>query len=264
MQLGTDVDAATFVRSLGGDAVPDGELRALADLTALRRTEDGTYYESNYDRGCILYALVATRRPAVALEFGTGRGYGAAAMALAMVDHRVAGSVYTIDMVAHDREFEWSFRDRQGVRTERWSRARFWQHFLRRDVRERIVPLTGDSSTVARRWQSRALPRVDIAFVDGGHDHATARHDLLAACALSTAGLGLLVDDVVERPGFGVARAIRELFPERLVSRIAARWGPDAPAGSMAWIDLRGQEGERTRLAGLYQRERSWWRRLVG
>ncbi len=161
-----------------------------------------------------------------------------------------------------DRPFEWVLRDAAGPRTERWSRRDFWARHFPATLTERIVSLSGRSDRVVREWSRNGLPAVGLAFVDGGHDYRTARHDLLAAAHLGDDALGILVDDVVDRPGFGVHRAVRELFAGRVpVTMLETDWGHFRSSGEsgMAWIDLRGFPAERERLRSLYERLPSRW-----
>lgn len=160
-------------------------------------------------------------------------------MARALVEHDVEGIVHTIDLVPHDRAFDWTLRDDAGTRVEMRSRQDVWRAFPAVWT-ERIVTLTGRSDAVARDLvRRRSIPPVDLAFVDGGHDHRSARHDLLASAVLSGGSIAILADDVVERPGYGVARAVRELFSEGFnVTMLATEWGATGEVhGAMALIE---------------------------
>jgi predicted O-methyltransferase YrrM len=248
-------DAERFIEELGV-ALPDrSSFTALADLTALRTSADGGYYASNYVRGPLLYALVAARRPAAIIEFGTGRGYGALCMARALVDHEIDGLVRTVDLVPADQEIAWAYADDRGPRVERWTRQSFWAAHVPRAWAERIVSLVGRSPEVIDR-EARRIPPIDLAFIDGGHDRAAARHDILAAAALGSDRLGMLLDDVAERPGFGVATAVRELLAERFpVVLIPADWGHGYAAGAgMAWVDTAGRREQRLALSRMPRR----------
>lgn len=250
------IDGPAFMAELAVE-VPRERLERLGDLTALRTRADGSFYRSNYLRGELLYALVAARRPGSVLEFGTGRGYGAAAMALAMEDHEIVGRVHTIDLLGDEAPIDWAFDDGSGPRVERWGRRAFWERHLDAAVRARIVTLSGRSPVaVARALARGTLPPVDLAFVDGGHDHATARHDLLAAARAGSDRLGILVDDHVDRPGYGVVRAVGELFSDVPLAIVPTAWDPAGPGG-MAWIDLADHPTTRMRLARIWDRERS-------
>ncbi|MBI3522153.1 MAG: class I SAM-dependent methyltransferase, partial [Chloroflexi bacterium] len=169
-----------LIDSLGVSVPADQEFDRVADLTALRRDATGGVYRSNDARGPLLYALVAARRPQRVLEFGTGRGYGALCMAWAMAVHGISGTISTIDLVPQRRSFDWLYRDERGVHEEPSSRESFWRSRFPRAWLERIVPLEGRSASVVERLR-RDETGFDLAFVDGGHDRATAGHDLLAA-----------------------------------------------------------------------------------
>lgn len=260
--------AESLAQELGARLPDAADFAELADLTALRRAPDGSYYASNYLRGRLLHAVVAARRPSALIEFGTGRGYGCLSMARALVDRGIDGRVYTIDVVPDDVPLEWAFRDGAGPRTERWSRAAFWERHIPAAWRERVTSLCGRSTSVVQIWSRLELPRVEFAFVDGGHDRATARHDILAALHLSADRLGLLIDDVADRPGFGVAAAVRELLSQAAtVTMVPTDWGPAArwPGAGMAWLAL---DGDRDR--GLQDRAHAHffragpWERIRG
>ena len=248
-------------------SIPDeSEFRRVADLTALRRSVRGDIYESNYARGPLLYALVAARRPLATLEFGTGRGYGALCMSWAMADLGLEGAVSTIDVVAQGEPLDWLYRDERGVHQERTSREAFWRSRFPADWVDRIVPLRGRSVDAVARLRSGAS--FDLAFVDGGHDHATARHDLLAAGGLGSDRLGILIDDYVRRPGFGVVQAMAELVPEAPVTIITTSWGEidGGGAGGMAWLDLSQLPSVHGALRQRWQQRslKGWRARLIG
>lgn len=210
----------------------------------------------NLKRGPMLYALVAARRPRVVLEFGTGRGYGALSMARAMADYGIDGNVWTIDVVRQDEAFAWLLRDDAGPRTAHSSREQTWRASFPSEWIDRIVPLHGKSTDVMRSWPEEGRS-IDLAFVDGGHDLATARHDLLAACAFGGDRLGVLADDYVERPGYGVVTAFRELLGEPPpVTVVQTSWGDvqGGPDAGMAWVEPFGRPGERERLRALWTR----------
>jgi methyltransferase family protein len=224
----------------------------IADLTALRMDPQGRPYVPNPSRGSVLYALVAARRPSVVLEFGTGRGYGALSMAWAMADHGIDGMIWTIDLVPHGQAFDWILRDERGPRVERTSRERLWGERFPRAWLARITPLTGRSREIMRKWDA-ARGGIELAFVDGGHDLATARHDILAACLLAGPRFGLLADDYIERPGYGVVAAFRELFGDPPpITLLQTAWGEMAAEGAgMAWLTIDDRPDELTRLRTL-------------
>jgi len=48
----------------------------------------------NYERGILLYSLIAKYKPKNVLEFGTAEGYSALCMAWAMVDYDIRDELY--------------------------------------------------------------------------------------------------------------------------------------------------------------------------
>lgn len=237
---GAQVRAFEDVVGASGVTPPVGALEALADVTALRKRADGRHDVPNSIRGPLLYALVAARRPRVVLEFGTGRGYGALSAAAAMVDLGIDGTVFTIDVVGPDDQFDWTLRDKSGARTTRRSRRQVWAEHVSSAWIGKVVELTGRTIDVVSRWEHDGWPSVDLAFVDGGHDLRTARFDLAAAVRLASSHAGILVDDYAVRPGFGVVEAVRELFKGRApITLIPTEWGELRGAFmGMAWIEF--------------------------
>lgn len=257
------IEPDDFIDSLGIAAPAQHEFTWIANRTALRRDHHGRFYESNVARGRILHALVRARRPRNVVEVGTGRGYGALSMAWAMTAERLDGTVYTIDLIPPHRRIEWVLQDEdRGARVERRSRESVWSAFPV-EWTSRIVSLTGRSDRIFQHWRERGLPKIDLAFVDGGHDRATARRDVAAVCALSAPRFGLLADDFVDRPGYGVKAAFQEVFRDTVpLTIIRTSWG--ALGGTidegMAWLTLDDvASSERDRLAAPWYSGRNGW-----
>ena len=51
----------------------------------------------NYERGILLYSLIAKFRPKNVLEIGMAEGYSTLCMAWAMTDYNINGRIFTID-----------------------------------------------------------------------------------------------------------------------------------------------------------------------
>ena len=196
-----------FVERLGIRLPPVDCFSKLGDLTGLRQDESGRFYRANYERGILLYALVAKYRPQAVLEFGTGRGYGCLCMAWAMEDHSVPGHIYTIDMIPPHEPFEWPIDWGDGPRVERLARSQVWPKAAPRSWLERIEALTGFSGQVMSRWSG---PRIELAFIDGGHSYEIVRHDFYSVLDVAAERFGILFDDYAPISGFGVQRLIDE------------------------------------------------------
>jgi hypothetical protein len=201
------IDVKDKVAELGVVLPPMDEFWRLGDLTALRQDEHGRFYRANYERGILLYALVAKYKPQSVLEFGTGRGYGCLCMAWTMVDHNIPGFIYTIDMTPPDEQFEWAIDWGSGPRVERLARNQVWPKAAPRTWLERIHVLTGFSGEVMRRWHG---PPIELAFIDGGHSYDVVRHDFYSVLEVAAEHFGILFDDYAPIPGYGVQRLVDE------------------------------------------------------
>jgi methyltransferase family protein len=223
------VDADDFVA--GALAQPEllrriGEFRRLAELTGLRRSAQGGYYLSNLHRGLLLYALVRKHRPRTILEIGTGRGYGALSMAMAVADTGLDSRILSVDMIPPGERQSWPIDEGSGPTTARLSVREVWSR-LPAAWTDAIHTMTGSSVAVMRRMLSDpAAPPVDFAFIDGGHDYWTARHDVLAALL---AGRGrsvtLVLDDYGGVQGEDVRRLVdgilATVYPSATIHRLA-------------------------------------------
>jgi hypothetical protein len=202
-----------FVEAFSVDLPPVEEFWKLGDLTALRRDGTGACYRANYERGILLYALVARYRPTQVLEFGTGRGYGSLCMAWSMKDHAIPGRVLTIDMVPQHQPFPWLIdrRDGSGPLIEQLSRDTVWRKHAPESWLGRIVTLSGSSFSIMGSYKAG---KIDMAFVDGGHDYRTVRHDFYSILEFASPRFGILYDDYAPTAGFGVQKLIdKEISP---------------------------------------------------
>ena len=180
----------------------------IGDLTALRQDSAGRFYRSNYERGLLLYSLVARYRPRTILEFGTGRGYGSICMAWSLVEHGIDGRVYTIDRIASDEKQSWWIDSGSGPRAEMLSLAEVWPSHFDRPWLDRITCLNGDSTQVMAAWTKKRLPRVDLAFIDGGHRYQVVKHDFYSVLSVASPRFQVLFDDYVEKESFGVHKFV--------------------------------------------------------
>jgi len=223
------LDIEDKIRELGAEMPPEESFLELGDLTALRRDTEGRFYRSNYQRGILLYALVATYRPKTILEFGTGRGYGALCMARALVDCGIDGQVYSIDFRRFDEEQDWCIDRGDGPNVERLSLSGVWSQHCPRLWTERVWPLTGTSATVMAHWKRRGLPPPDFAFIDGSHDYSPVKHDFYSFLNVASVPFRVLFADYTRRPDFGVPRLIDEdvaPFFHADALRTSSRWHP--------------------------------------
>lgn len=178
------IDAQNLVSRYFADksfGLPQQKFDRLAKLTALRCTKEGQFYYSNLYRGHLLYTLVQKHRPKTILEIGTGRGYGALSMALAALDAKLETQIYSVDVIPSHSAQKWAIDDGSGPQIKNLSLWEVWAQFPVAWT-ERIHLLTGTSVDCMRHWLADpSSPTIDFAFIDGGHDYWTARHDIAAA-----------------------------------------------------------------------------------
>jgi predicted O-methyltransferase YrrM len=198
------------IKSLNVSLPPVETFWKMGDLTALRQDSSGRFYRANYERGLLLYALVAKFRPQVILEFGTGRGYGALCMARAMVENNIPGQIYSIDKRSyHDRE-PWILDEGKGGTVRPLSWQEVWPQHFPAEWLNRIKLLNGRSENVIREWSRKNYPSIDFAFIDAGHDYLSVKHDFYSVLENAQEKCGILFDDYVSKPGFGIQKLIDE------------------------------------------------------
>jgi hypothetical protein len=214
------------------------EFNQLAGITALRHAQDDTYYVRNWWRGPLLYALVSHYRPRNALEFGTGRGYGALSMAKASLEQGFDCRVWTIDRIPPVARQFWPIDEGNGQTTKSLALDEVWEQSVSIKIHERISCLTGDSYSVMCEWNRLYHPNIDFFFIDGGHDYRTVKHDFIAGSGVANPGAAFLFDDYGKRKGYGV----KKLMDNECV--------PKCPQGSVEVIetfagsDLPSAEGQ--------------------
>ncbi len=114
----------------------------------------------HYDHPRILYALMRSLRPTIAVEIGTYRGYAACYMAQALKENG-AGHLFCIDNFSEGMQQKYD--------------AHHWHNNLREcGVNNWATLLIGKSSDVV--WPDT----VDFAYIDGWHGYNTVVQDFLS------------------------------------------------------------------------------------
>tara|TARA_Y100001936_G_C15994411_1_gene624223 strand:- start:12 stop:878 length:867 start_codon:yes stop_codon:yes gene_type:complete len=199
-----------FIGLLYGDsgARDWSEMRRFANLTALRNHPDHGYFVSNFWRGPLLYSLVRKLHPKIIVELGTGRGYGAVAMAAAVRDEAYEAQIHTIDLTPETSEFEWIYADENGIETSRsTSLCSFWGKELPAELTNRISFHCADTATVHSILEQESL-EADLVFIDGDHSYFGVALDFYSSHSRSAEGAVFVFDDYSDRSGYGVKRLI--------------------------------------------------------
>lgn len=185
-------------------------VRRFAALTALKHAPEAGFYEGNWWRGPLLYALIRRYRPTHVLEFGTGRGFSALCMAQAAVDAGIDSTIWTLDRIAPTQPQAWPIDTGDGPRLTRASLEEVWQAHIPVAVRQRIRCLTGTTRSAMARWRRECRAPVSMGYIDAGHDYWSVKHDLLAFLRVAEPACTILLDDYTARSGYGVKRLVDE------------------------------------------------------
>ncbi|MFP4323347.1 MAG: class I SAM-dependent methyltransferase [Anaerolineales bacterium] len=167
----------------------------LGNLLKLRQGSDGDFQHANYESGLLLYGLVRHYRPQAILEIGTGRGYGAFCMAMALRDANLPGKIMTLDIKGYDEPQTWALDAGQGPSIAARSLREVWETYLETDLRARVEHRQGTSiESMAALLASREF-EPDFIYVDGDHTATGTRHDILASMLLARRPFRMLLDD---------------------------------------------------------------------
>ena len=164
----------------------------------------------NYERGILLYSLIAKYKPKNVLEIGTAEGYSTLCMAWAMTDYNINGKIFTIDPKPFDvpveRNVTWE--DNPKHDTVMLSRRELWNKFADKEWIKKIEVLTGFSGEVLQK--NTKLPKMDMGFIDGSHAYTVVVHDFYAFLEVASENFHLLFDDYVPNENDDVTKAIDE------------------------------------------------------
>ena len=165
----------------------------------------------NYERGILLYSLIAKYKPKNVLEFGTAEGYSTLCMAWAMTDYDINGKIFTIDPKPFDapieREITWE--ENPEHKTVLLSTKELWNKFANKEWIEKIEVLTGFSGEVFQK-KIKEFPKMNMGFIDGHHAYEAVIHDFYAFLQTASENFYLLFDDYIPNDNGGVTRVIDE------------------------------------------------------
>ena len=165
----------------------------------------------NYERGILLYSLIAKFRPKNVLEIGMAEGYSTLCMAWAMTDYNINGRIFTIDPKPFDvpikRKITWEENPEHD--TTLLSTKELWNKFADKEWIEKIEVLTGFSGEVLQK-KTEKFPKMDMGFIDGHHAYEAVIHDFYAFLRTASENFYLLFDDYIPNETDGVTRVIDE------------------------------------------------------
>ena len=165
----------------------------------------------NYERGILLYSLIAKYKPKNVLEIGTAEGYSALCMAWAMTDYDINGRIYTIDPKPFDvpikREITWEENPKH--ESIMLSTKELWNKFANKEWIKKIEVLTGFSGEILQK-KTKEFPKMNMGFIDGHHAYETVIHDFHAFLQTASENFSLLFDDYSYPVDVNVSKVINE------------------------------------------------------
>jgi hypothetical protein len=199
-----------FIDSLDVKTPPKEKFLELAHIFPISPQLNFAKQITNYERGILLYSLIAKYKPKNVLEIGTAEGYSTLCMAWAMTDYNINGKIFTIDPKPFDvpveRNVTWE--DNPKHDTVMLSRRELWNKFANKEWIEKIEVLTGFSGEVLQK--NTKLPKMDMGFIDGSHVYEAVVHDFYAFLEVASESFYLLLDDYVPNENDGVTKTIDE------------------------------------------------------
>ena len=199
-----------FIDSLDVKIPPKEKFLELAHIFPISPQLNFAKQITNYERGILLYSLIAKYKPKNVLEIGTAEGYSTLCMAWAMTDYNINGKIFTIDPKPFDvpveRNVTWE--DNPKHDTVMLSRRELWNKFANKEWIEKIEVLTGFSGEVLQK--NTKLPKMDMGFIDGSHVYEAVVHDFYAFLEVASESFHLLFDDYVPNENDGVTKTIDE------------------------------------------------------
>ena len=173
--------------------------------------KEDTTKTKNYERGMLLYSLIAKYKPKNVLEIGTAEGYSALCMAWAMTDYDINGRIFTIDPKPFDvpvkREITWE--ENPKYESIMLSTKELWNKFANKEWIKKIEVLTGFSGEILQK-KTKEFPKMNMGFIDGHHAYEAVIHDFYAFLQTASENFYLLFDDYIPNDNSGVTKVIDE------------------------------------------------------
>ena len=194
----------------------------------------------NYERGMLLYSLIAKYKPKNVLEIGTAEGYSALCMAWAMTDYDINGRIFTIDPKPFDvpikREITWEENPKH--ESIMLSTKELWNKLANKEWIKKIEVLTGFAGEILQK-KTKEFPKMNMGFIDGHHTYEAVIHDFYAFLQTASENFSLLFDDYSYHVDVNVSKAINEeIVPNFDVTQIMTL-DRLASHKDMCWIESR-------------------------
>ena len=197
MNKKNSLEISEYIDSLGIELPERNNFDKLNSWLPVPNTNEEVSRDSrtsrNFERGRLLYALVAKNKPKTILEIGTAEGYSTLCMAWAMSDYNIPGKIYTIDYQSHTKPVERiHYFNKDKSKTFSCSRKQLWEKVSNPKWIDKIDIKEGYAGEVL---SNTTFPKIDMAYIDGNHFYEAARHDFFATLQITSKKFKILFDD---------------------------------------------------------------------
>ena len=203
--------------------------------------------------------------PLVVLDVGTARGFSALSMARAMLDGKLEGRVYSVDVIDHHKPRNWHVSKQEAgepLAGVEMSRSEIWGWWFP-DEGSMVTIINGKSSEVLSNWEHGLI---DCAFLDGSHTYEDVKGELEALDSLMADKGVIAVDDF--HLGVSVVRVRSRALNAvswvigRLLGRVwprARSWSRRLSANNGYAIVMQRYSGLRDAVVEFVEERDGWW-----
>ena len=164
--------------------------------------------KTNFERGMLLYGLIAKNRPKTVLEIGTAEGFSALCMAWSMIENDIQGKIFTIDPKKHEEKFDRViFTNDKRIIKEKLSTKDIWQKYAKKEWIDRIEVFSGFSHDV---FMENVFPEVEFVYIDGSHVYEAVKSDFFSTLKIVSDKFQILFDDYIPNVSEGIKKVIDE------------------------------------------------------
>jgi predicted O-methyltransferase YrrM len=177
--------------------------------------------ELNYAHGKVLYSALRqyisnktlSSKKISILETGTARGFSSLCMAKALYDSDKQGTILTLDVLPHKKEFYWNcITDHQQGKITREKLLEPWQDL----VNEYIIFHQGYSRIELPKI---GLQRINFAFLDGAHSYDDVFFEFNIIKKAQREGDIIIFDDYNHELFPGIVKAVDEICSQHAYNK---------------------------------------------
>jgi len=189
--------------------IPDRDFFLQLSSTIPINPKRSEIFHINFERGMLLYALIAKFQPKNILEIGTAEGYSTLCMAWAMSDYKINGKIFTVDPKSHTKKIERKIKIKKNDDPVNMllSTEELWNKFALPEWIEKIEVITGYSEDILK---SKSFPPIEFSYIDGSHVYESVKHDFFKILKLVSKKFIILFDDYVPNLDDGASKVIDE------------------------------------------------------